>query len=76
MAGAGILAAVIPKKKKEKKPKVKKVKTNRNIDYSAIQMQKVPESKLQDGFNPVTGQYDTTQGKRVAPGKLSASFIH
>ena len=68
-----------PKVKKEKKPKVKKVKTDRNIDYSAIQMLNVPESKLRDGFNPATGQYDTTQGKRVAPGKpdqLAASNKH
>ncbi len=55
---------------------MKKAKTNRNIDYSAIHMQKVPESKLQEGYNPTTRQYDTKGGKRVAPGEQhSASLI-
>lgn len=75
MAAAAI---AVPKadSKKKKKAKQPKVKIKKDVDYSAIQMQRVPSEKLRQGFNPATGQYDTTKGTRVPAGNQILVFVH
>ncbi len=57
--------------------KPKKTKTRRNIDYSAIQMEKAraatdstsSAARLREGYNPATGLYEPTRMEaRTPPG--------
>ena len=55
--------------------KPKKTKTRRNIDYSAIQMEKARSAtatsaaRLREGYNPATGLYEpSAMTARTPPG--------
>jgi len=58
----------------------KKPKSRRNIDYSAIQMERAKSvstsGKLREGYNPTTGLYEPgLQPARALPGTADNSFV-